>query len=161
MMSRILAVASAVVVLHLIGIEAQQASVQRFDRPQAGARSPRNANYDIDVTLDHGARSLTGRETIRWRNISANSTSELQFHLYWNAWRNADSTWLRERRLAGNVTPPRSDAWGSMDVSRLRVRRPARVDERFGDASSAAAGSISLHSSVFFRPTTRIRRIVR
>jgi peptidase M1-like protein len=138
MMSRILAVASAVVVLHLIGIEAQQASVQRFDRPQAGARSPRNANYDIDVTLDHGARSLTGRETIRWRNISANSTSELQFHLYWNAWRNADSTWLRERRLAGNVTPPRSDAWGSMDVSRLRVRRPARVDERFGDASSAA-----------------------
>jgi hypothetical protein len=138
MMSRLLAAASAVVALHLIGVEAQQPSVQRFDRPQAGARSPRNANYDIEVTLDHGARSLNGRETIRWRNISVNSTAELQFHLYWNAWRNADSTWLRERRLAGNVTPPRSDAWGSMDVSRLRVRRPARVDESFGDTSSAA-----------------------
>jgi Peptidase family M1 domain len=112
----------------LVTIEAQQAGVQRFDQPQAGARSPRNANYDIDVTLDHAARRLTGRETIRWRNISANATSELQFHLYWNAWRNLDSTWLRERRLAGNFTMPRDDAWGSMEVSRVRVRRPVRTD---------------------------------
>jgi len=100
-----------------------QGSVQKFDRPQDGARSPRNANYDIDVRLDHAARTLTGRETIRWRNISANPTRELQFHLYWNAWRNADSTWLRERRLAGVTTAPRSDGWGSTDVSAIRVRQ--------------------------------------
>jgi hypothetical protein len=112
-------------------VEGRQAAVQRFDRPLAGARSPRNANYDIDVTLDHAARSLTGRETIRWRNISANPTSELQFHLYWNAWRNLESTWLRERQLAGNFTPPRNDAWGSIDVMGLRVRRPVRPDGRF------------------------------
>ena len=103
--------------------------VQQFDQPQAGARSPRNANYEIDVTLDHAARRLTGRETISWRNISANPTSELQFHLYWNAWRDLESTWLRERRLAGlqlpffgSFTAPRADAWGSIDVARLRVR---------------------------------------
>ena len=136
-MSRLLAAASAIVALHFIGVEAQQPSVQRFDRAQAGARSPRNANYDIDVTLDHSARRLTGRETIRWRNISANPTSELQFHLYWNAWRNLDSTWLRERQLAGNFTTPREDAWGSMDVSRVRVRRPVRVDESPGGRSGA------------------------
>src|SRR6266540_4260671 len=100
-----------------------QGSVQKFDRPEAGARSPRNANYDIDVRLDHAARTVTGRETIRWRNISANPTHELQFHLYWNAWRSAESTWLRERRLAGVTTAPRSDGWGSTDVSGIHVRQ--------------------------------------
>ena len=30
--------------------------------------SPRNANYDIDVTLDPAARTLTGSEIITWRN---------------------------------------------------------------------------------------------
>jgi hypothetical protein len=95
--------------------------VQSDDAPEAGARSPRNASYDIDVTLDHAARVLHGRETIRWRNISAASTSELQFHLYWNAWRNADSTWLRERRMSRAYTAPRDDGWGAMDVNAVRV----------------------------------------
>ena len=28
------------------------------------------------------------------------------------AWRDAHSTWMRERRLAGIPTPSRPDAWG-------------------------------------------------
>ena len=103
------------------------AGSQLYDQPAAGARSPRNASYDIDVQLEHGDRSLHGRERIRWRNTSAHPTSELQFHLYWNAWRNADSTWLRERRLGGNTTTPRSDAWGWTDVRVLRVRLGDRL----------------------------------
>ena len=106
----------------VVGTGAQE-SIQKFDQPLDGARSPRNASYDIEVRLDHAARTLTGRETIRWRNISANPTRELQFHLYWNAWRNAESSWLRERRLAGATTEPRSDGWGSTDVSAIRVRQ--------------------------------------
>jgi hypothetical protein len=89
------------------------------------APSPQNASYDIDVRLDHAARTLAGRETIRWRNTSAKPTSELQFHLYWNAWRNADSTWLRERKMSRNYTAPRPDGWGSMDVSAVRLREPS------------------------------------
>src|SRR6185436_11617139 len=69
-----------------------QGRIQRFDQAESGGGSARNANYDIEARLDHAARTLTGRETIRWRNISAKPTRELQFHLYWNAWRNADST---------------------------------------------------------------------
>lgn len=122
-----------------------QGRIQKFDQPLAlsgvegdsGARSPRNASYDIEVRLDHAARTLTGRETIRWRNISANPTRELQFHLYWNAWRNAESTFLRERRLGGVTTTPRSDAWGSTDVSALRVRQ--------GSSTSAANLTAQMH----------------
>jgi hypothetical protein len=87
--------------------------------------SPRNANYEIDVQLDHGARTLNGRQTIRWRNISTKPTSELQFHLYWNAWRDAESSWLRERKMSRNYTAPRPDGWGAMDVSAVRLREPS------------------------------------
>jgi hypothetical protein len=89
---------------------------------QTGAPSPRNANYTIEARLLPEARSIRGRAVIRWRNTSSRPTSELQFHLYWNAWRNADSTWLRERRLAGTYTEPRPDAWSAIDVTRVHVR---------------------------------------
>ena len=112
---------SVVVLLCLIDGEARQASVQTFDQPAAGARSPRNASYLIDVRLDHGARTLTARETIQWRNISSSAATELQFHLYWNAWRDLESTFMRERQLAAGFTPPRDDAWGSVDVKKITV----------------------------------------
>jgi hypothetical protein len=86
------------------------------------ALSPRNASYSIDVRLDHARRTLIGRERIAWRNISAKPASELQFHLYWNAWRDNESTWLRERRLTV-ATAPRSDAFGSIDISAIRLLR--------------------------------------
>jgi aminopeptidase N len=112
---------SVLVLLCLMDGEARQASVQNFDQPQAGALSPRNADYAIDVRLDHPARTLTGRETIRWRNITSNPATELQFHLYWNAWRDLESTFMRERRLAAGFTAPRDDAWGSVEVKKIRV----------------------------------------
>jgi hypothetical protein len=67
----------------------------------AGAQplSPRNANYTIDVRLDARARTLSARETLVWTNITSATTRELQFHLYYNAWRNNDSTWMREHTL--------------------------------------------------------------
>jgi hypothetical protein len=61
--------------------------------------SPRNANYTIDVKLDTRARTLNARETLVWTNITQASTAELQFHLYYNAWRNGESTWMREQKL--------------------------------------------------------------
>jgi len=92
---------------------------------QSTPASPRNANYDIDVRLDHTARALSGRETIRWRNITAKPTSELQFHLYWNAWRDANSTWLRERKMIRAYTAPRPDGWGEMNITFVRLRDPS------------------------------------
>ncbi len=101
---------------------------QKFDQPAPGAKSPRNASYDIDVRLETADRSLHGTERIHWRNVSANPTRELQFHLYWNAWRNGESTWMRERRLGGNTNTPRPDAWGWTDIRSIRVSSADRID---------------------------------
>jgi len=101
--------------------------VQAFDQPLPDALSPRNASYDITVTLDPAGKQIKGRETIRWRNISAATTNELQFHLYWNAWRNEDSTWLREDRLRTPAsarrrdTVRRPDETGASDVTAIKV----------------------------------------
>ena len=86
-------------------------------------RSPRNANYSIDVQLDAATRTLTGQGVLTWRNISSISTSELQFHLYYNAWKNTRSTWMREQRLGGRTdlhARPEAD-WGRIEVSSVRL----------------------------------------
>ena len=85
------------------------------------APSPRNASYSIDAELDPGRRALTGRGVLTWRNISPRETDELQLHLYWNAWRNNRSTWMRGLVRSGWTVPPADDAWGFIDVTAVRL----------------------------------------
>ncbi len=96
----------------------------------AVAPSPRNANYSIDVELDPASRTVTGRSVVSWRNTSGRPTNQLQFHLYWNAWRNTDSTWMRERLRAGRGPGGRYDDspaqrpagdWSYIDVTAVRL----------------------------------------
>ena len=86
-------------------------------------RSPRNASYAITARLDPKSRTLTGDEILTWRNTSNTAATTLRFHLYYNAWRNTNSTWMRARRLSA-VTPltpsPESD-WSWIDVTTVRV----------------------------------------
>ena len=90
----------------------------------AQALSPRNANYTIDVRLDTRGRTLTGRQTLVWTNSAPVPATELQFHLYYNAWRNDSSTWMREYALTTwfKSWRPRARAdFGSIDISSLKV----------------------------------------
>ena len=66
--------------------------------------SPRNANYQLSATLDPASHVITGAGRPVWRNISRAATSELRFHLYWNAWRDTRSSWMREQAL-GQLGP--------------------------------------------------------
>jgi hypothetical protein len=85
--------------------------------------SPRNANYVIHAQLQPSARTIAGQEQITWRNITTKPTNELQFHLYWNAWKNSRSTWLREASLGANrnLRSPRDEDWGRIDVSSIAL----------------------------------------
>ncbi|MGH9322306.1 MAG: M1 family metallopeptidase [Vicinamibacteria bacterium] len=88
------------------------------------ALSPRNANYRIEVELDPETKTLTGKETITWRNIQPIEASDLRIHLYWNAWRNNRSTWLKEARLrrsGRNLEDPREGDWSYSDVESIRL----------------------------------------
>jgi hypothetical protein len=92
--------------------------------PPPGARSPRNANYSIDAVLDENRHLISGRETITWRNITSGAASSLRFHLYWNAWKNTRSTWIRERMLAGtaeSLLQRPEDDWSWIEVGSVRL----------------------------------------
>jgi hypothetical protein len=86
-------------------------------------RSPRNASYTITARLDPATRTITASETIAWRNITAMPATDLQFHLYWNAWKNMRTTFMRERTLGGGRQgPPRAaDEWGRIDITSVKV----------------------------------------
>jgi hypothetical protein len=108
----------------VVGSAAVAAISRQADTPAPGALSPRNANYDIDVRLDHAARTLTGSEIIRWRNIGHAPADTLRLHLYWNAWANNQSTWMREAALAGEPEDVRQDDWSYIRITSLALANP-------------------------------------
>ena len=92
--------------------------------------SPRNANYTIAARLDPSTRTITATETIVWRNVTRTTATELQFHLYWNAWKDANSTWMRERAMSGADPSARrrSGDWSKVEVTAIRLTAPGSAD---------------------------------
>lgn len=86
-----------------------------------GPLSPRNASYQIRARLDEKAHSVSGTAVLSWRNLEKQPADRLVFHLYYNAFKNDASTFIREagRNLRGDMMPEGS--YGAMDVTALKV----------------------------------------
>ena len=83
-------------------------------------RSDRVVDYKISVALDPAKRELSGRQTLTWRNPSTtDAVSELQFHLYLNAFKNTKSTFVKESggQLRGDEMA--RDGWGWIDITSI------------------------------------------
>lgn len=61
---------------------------------------PPVVDYQLQAELHPAERSITGTATIRWRNTTTAPTSELRLHLYLNAFRDCNSTFMREAGAA-------------------------------------------------------------
>ena len=92
--------------------------------------SPRNANYTLAATLDPQAGTITGTGLLTWRNVSARAATSLQFHLYWNAWLDPGSTWLREQSLGRNSALARRPEADRGRIDGDDRRRYVRHDRR-------------------------------
>jgi hypothetical protein len=109
---------------------AQVGAPASIARPSAGADgvvtpplSPRNASYSIDARLDPASRTVTGSEVVTWRNLTTKTAHELQFHLYWNAWKDTRSTFMREAALGGRRVdrPLAPGDWSRIDVNSIKL----------------------------------------
>ena len=80
--------------------------------------SERIASYDISVKLDAKKKMLEGEEILYWKNSSHDNVSELQFHLYLNAFKNTKSTFIRESRNKSTS----SIKWGWIDIKSMQLR---------------------------------------
>jgi hypothetical protein len=93
--------------------------------PAGAGRLPEKAeqvvDYDIQVRLDPSTKQLTGKERLTWRNPSGEAVGDLWFHLYLNAFKNSQSTFMRESggQLRGDRMP--DDKWGWIDVEAMRL----------------------------------------
>jgi hypothetical protein len=109
--------------------------------------SPRLANYRIDVTLDPVTKKLNGRETLTWHNPSTDVVRELRFHLYLNAFRNDNSTFMRESsgQLRGmQIDRNANYAYGSIYIWSMKRRGAVSetlVYQYIQPDDSAAGGS--------------------
>lgn len=79
------------------------------------------ANYNMNARLDPAQKSVTGHELLTWTNHAPDPVSELQFHLYMNAFKNEKSTFMRESggQLRGDQAD--KDNWGYIDVKKLQI----------------------------------------
>lgn len=86
------------------------------------AVSDRVVQYHIRAALDTASRQITGTETLTWRNPSAaDAVSELQFHLYLNAFKNTRTTFMRESGGRMRGASAGADSWGWIDVTSIRT----------------------------------------
>jgi hypothetical protein len=95
-----------------------------------GQLSTRIVDYRIQVKLLPETKTLDGRETVTWLNDSSVPVSELQFHLYLNAFKNNRSTFMKESGGSHRGFKLDEDNWGYIDVKDLRVKEGEDLTSR-------------------------------
>jgi len=85
-----------------------------------GQLSPRTANYDMQVSLDTIEKKVTGSQILIWNNPSTDTIYELQYHLYYNAFKNNASTFMQGRDKFGLLSDDENACnWGWTDVQKI------------------------------------------
>jgi len=77
--------------------------------------------YAISVKLDPAAKQIAGTERVTWKNPSKDTVGELWFHLYWNAFKNSQTTFTKESggQLRGDTMA--RDSWGWITVTSMKT----------------------------------------
>ncbi len=115
-MRRTLSILVAVLLCSFDPATAQKSTL--YDEPL----SERRVSYAIDAKLDPDARTVTATQRLTWRNPDSVPINELQFHLYLNAFKNAESTFMKESggRHRG-FSAEGEDSWGSIAIGRMAL----------------------------------------
>ena len=91
---------------------------------QAAATGAPGLRYEIWVELDAAGKMLLGKEEIVWTNPTRDAVPDMLFHLYWNAFKNEDSVFMRESQaetmFRGGAAPDDSE-WGWIDITDIRL----------------------------------------
>ena len=84
--------------------------------------------YKMAARLDPATKTVKGHYVLRWWNHTTDTIPDLYFHLYLNAFKNTDSTFMREgnlsrrpRRRDSWTAQPEKAKWGWVDVDRIRI----------------------------------------
>jgi hypothetical protein len=84
-------------------------------------RSPRNASYTIDATLDPTRHQITATETLHWTNTGESPVDALPFHLYLNAFKNEKSLFMRSSHGRVRRAQASDTGWGWIQVDSVQI----------------------------------------
>lgn len=85
------------------------------------AMSDQVVAYTIRARLDPLQKTISGQETLAWRNTSGDAVAELRFHLYLNAFSNTKSSFMRESGGQLRSDRAQQEGWGYVDIKRMQV----------------------------------------
>ncbi len=100
-----------------------QAAARPAQETAAPAAAP-GLRYEIWVELDAAGKMLHGREEIVWTNPTPDAVPDMLLHLYWNAFKNEDSAFLREaaaESMFSRAAAPDDGEWGWIDITDIRL----------------------------------------
>ncbi|MCB0664028.1 MAG: hypothetical protein KDC24_14880, partial [Saprospiraceae bacterium] len=91
-----------------------------------GPLSTRNASYEMDVRLDDVKKELSVNQTVQWVNLSPDTIRELRMYMYFNAFKNNQSTFLKDvDNIFGNPFLKKDkDEWGWIEL--ITIKRSGR-----------------------------------
>jgi len=92
-----------------------------FQTTNSGPRSARIANYEMDIQLDVENKKLFSQTQLTWQNTTSDTIHDLQFHLYYNAFKNSKSTFLSESGLPSLFRNEleKNNAWGWTEIKSM------------------------------------------
>jgi hypothetical protein len=108
----------------------EASSANAWGGPRSGSEptlSDRVASYAIAATLDPVRHTVTGQETLTWRNRSQRVVRSVYLHLYLNAFEHKDTTFYTEQRRGQSLfgSEPAEDGWGHTTLDKVRQGRAA------------------------------------
>ncbi|NBD27060.1 M1 family metallopeptidase [Paenibacillus glycinis] len=90
-------------------------------QPKPVSLSKRVTEYHIDVSLQENAHMLQGEQSVTWTNPGKQPVSEMYFHLYPNAFRSKNTTFMRESGGQLREDKATSDSTGYMNLLTLET----------------------------------------
>ena len=85
-------------------------------------------HYKISATLDPATKIIKGHYVLTWWNHTDDTIPDLYFHLYLNAFKNLDSTFMRRDPIARRhdsltdwLTIPGKEKWGWEQIDRIQI----------------------------------------
>jgi hypothetical protein len=99
---------------------------------EKAALSPRNANYTMDVKLNTDKKVIDGQMELSWKNISQDTLYELQFHMYMNAFKNSESTFMKESggSFRGVESGMDNLSWGYVDILEMKTKEGKELTDK-------------------------------
>ncbi len=101
-----------VLLILFMGILSQSSFAQKILQAPL---SPRTTSYKMNVELNPETKTVTGDLILTWKNPSQEPVSDLQFHMYLNAFKNSKSTFFNE----GSVSHQDEKDFGFVDVNSI------------------------------------------